>query len=170
MGAWFNPDLRLQAYNGNLALYGTPGAARASYMRVPVALMPQLECFDIVAQGGKLAATPNGAPLLPHQQEMMEAMLGLYNATNKLNLWRDSLPFLAWQDTRVLEYLLAARPLNANLTRCHDELKAGEQDKLLVDSFLNSRKYSLNEYHLKTIGVQGGGQPPQRAAAFRRFA
>lgn len=155
-GAWFNPDLRLQADNGNLALYGTPGAARASYMRVPVALMPQLECFDIVAQGGKLAATPNGTPLLPHQEGMMEAMLGLYNATDKLNLWRQSLPFLAWQDTpRVLEYLLAARPLNANLTRCHDQFKAGEHDKLLVDSFLNSRKFGVTEHHLKALGVTG---------------
>lgn len=155
-GAWFNPDLRLQADSGNLALYGTPGAARASYMRVPVALMPQLECFDVSSRGGKLAATPNGTPLLPHQQEMMEAMLELYNATDKLNLWRESLPFLAWQQTpQVLEYLLAARPLNANLTRCHEQFKTGEQDKLLVDSFLGSRKFGLNEHILRALGLKG---------------
>lgn len=155
-GAWFNPDLRLYAEGGNLALYGTPGAPRASYLRVPLAMMPQLECFDVSSSGGKLVATPNGTPLLPHQEEMMEAMLELYNATEKLSLWRESLPFLAWRHTpKVLDYLLAARPLNSHLTRCHEQFKAGEHDQLLVDSFLNSRKFGVAEHHLKALGVKG---------------
>lgn len=157
-GAWFNTDLRLRAEAGNLALYGTPGGARASYMRIPMALMPQLECFDITSRQGKLISKPNSTPPLSHQQDMMEAMIELYNATDKLNLWCESLPFFTWQETPgVLDYLLGARPLNANLTRCHEQLKAGEDDKLLVDSFLSSRKFGINEHILKSMGITSAG-------------
>lgn len=153
-GAWFNPDLRIHAENGNLSLHGTPGAPRASYMRVPVALMPQLECFDISSREGKLVAIPNGTPLLNHQQEMMEAMMALYNATDKLRLWGESLPFVAWDAPKALEYLLSARPSNNNLSRYNELFKAGEQDQLLVDSFLGSRKFGINEHSLKALGVK----------------
>lgn len=154
-GAWFNQDLRIHAEDGNLSLHGTPGAPRASYMRVPVALMPQLECFEISSREGKLVATPNGTPLLDYHQEMMEAMIELYNATDKLNFWRESLPFFAWQGASgVTEYLLSARPLNANLTRCQKQFEAGEYDNLLVDSFLGSRKFGINEQSLKKLGFQ----------------
>ena len=153
-GAWFNPDLRIHAENGNLSLHGTPGAPRASYMRVPVALMPQLECFDITSREGKLVATSNGTPPLPHQQEMMEAMVELYNATDKLRLWGESLPFAAWEAPKTLEYLLSARPLNNNLTHYHELFKSGTRDQLLVDSFLGSRKFSVNEHSLKALGVK----------------
>jgi hypothetical protein len=154
-GAWFNLDLRICAENGNLSLHGTPGAPRASYMRVPVALMPQLECFDITSHAGKLVAIPNGTPLLDHQQEMMEAMMALYNATDKLQLWKESLPFVAWDAPKVLEYLLSARPSNNNLSRYSELFKAGEQDQLLVDSFFGSRKFGINEHSLKALGVKG---------------
>lgn len=156
-GAWFNRDLMVRAEGGSLSLHGTPGAPRASYLRVPVAVMPQLECFDIESRQGRLVATPNELPLLPHQHEMMETMLELYNATHKLDLWRESLPFLAWQDApQVLDYLIGARPLNSNLTRYHEQLKAGEHDRLLVDSYLGSRKFGVNEQSLKALGVTGG--------------
>ncbi|MGP8292357.1 tetratricopeptide repeat protein [Vreelandella zhanjiangensis] len=161
-GAWFNPDLCIKSDNGNLSLHGTPGAPRASYMRVPMALMPQLECFDIVNRSGSLLATPNGTPLLAHQQDMMEAMMELYNATDKLKLWGESLPFAAWKAPKVLEYLLSARPLNDNLTHYHKLFRAGEQASLLVDSFLGSRKFSVNEHSLKALGING--------PAMQRFA
>lgn len=156
-GAWFNPDLRIRAENGNLSLHGTPGAPRASYLRVPMATMPQLDCFDIESQNGLLTAVPNGTPLLPHQHEMMEALLELYNVTHKLELWRESLPFLAWQDAPgVLDYLLGARPGNSNLTRYHEQFKAGGHDQLLVDSFIGSRKFGVTEQYLKALGMKGG--------------
>ncbi|MCD6439645.1 MAG: hypothetical protein J7L56_15490 [Halomonas sp.] len=117
--------------------------------------MPQLECFDISSREGKLVATPNGTPLLNYHQEMMEAMIELYNATDKLNLWRESLPFFAWQGASgVTEYLLSARPLNANLIRCQKQFEAGEYDNLLVDSFLGSRKFGINEPSLKKLGFR----------------
>lgn len=153
-GAWFNPDLRIRAEEGNLSLHGTPGASRASYLRVPVALMPQLEGFDIQQKNDRLVAEPNGAPLLPHQHEILESMLELYNATGKLKLWRDSVPFLAWQDTPdVLDYLVSARPLNRNLMLNYERFKAGKQDELLVESYLGARKFGLNDRHLKALGV-----------------
>ncbi|WP_111414094.1 sulfotransferase [Billgrantia lactosivorans] len=155
-GAWFNPDLVIRAENGNLSLHGTPGTPRASYLRVPMATMPQLDCFDIRIQNGILTAAPNGTPLLPFQHEMMEALLELYNSTHKLELWRRSLPFLAWQEAPgVLDYLLGARPRNSNLTRYHEQFKAGRHDQLLVDSFIGSRMFGVTEQHLKALGIKG---------------
>lgn len=160
-GAWFNPDLRIHADNGNLSLYGTPGAARASYMRVPMTMMPQLEGFDIEAKKGRLVATPNGMKLLPRQQEMLEAMLELFNVTDKLNLWQASLPFLAWQQTpKVLDYLLSARPHDSKLRRFRKQQRAGEHSKLLVDSFIGSRQFGLRPHHLDAMGVKDN--PRQR--------
>ena len=157
-GAWFNPDLRIRAENGSLSLYGSPRMPRASYLRVPVALMPQLECFEVEAQNGRLVAEPNGKVLLPHQHEIMEAMLELYNATHKLEMWRKSLPFLAWEDAPgVLDYLLGARMLNNNMKRYHGQLKAGNQDTLLTDSFLGSRKFGVKEQYLKALGMTKSG-------------
>jgi hypothetical protein len=72
-----------------------------------MALMPQVECFDIRLQDDGFHCQPNGKPLLAHQQAMMEAIIALYNAADKVALWRASLPFLAWQGEPALQTLIS---------------------------------------------------------------
>lgn len=154
-GAWFNPDLRVKADNGNLSLHGTRGSQRASYVRVPVALMPLLNDFDITLNSDKLIVNPNGTSLLPHHHEIIEAMVEIYNVTDKIKHWRESFPFLAWKDKGLLKYLLESRPENKRLHR-YVEFSNEENKEIIVDSFLGSRKFGVNSQYLKAIGGKSG--------------
>ncbi|MDR5887794.1 class I SAM-dependent methyltransferase [Vreelandella janggokensis] len=154
-GAWFHPQLRIHAEGGSLSLHGDPGTPRASYLRVPMALMPHLECFDVTIKGNAFHCQPNGKPLLSHHHEMMESMIELYNVTDKVALWRDSLPFLAWQGEPALQRLITLRSHDQRFPRYQRLAAEGDNETLLVESFIGSRKFRLRKQHLQTLDVRG---------------
>lgn len=154
-GAWFHPQLHIHAEGGNLSLHGIPDSPRASYLRVPMALMPQLQCFDITLQDNTFHCQPNGKPLLSNHHEMMEAMIELYNVTDKAALWRDSLPFLKWQGEPALQKLIALRTHDRRSLHYQKLAAAGDHETLLVHSFLGSRHFSLRKQHLQALDMRG---------------
>ncbi|WP_053856974.1 MULTISPECIES: class I SAM-dependent methyltransferase [Halomonadaceae] len=154
-GAWFHPQLRIHAEGGNLSLHGIAGSPRASYLRVPLAIMPQVQCFDITLQGNNFLCQPNGKPLLSHHHEMMEAMIELYNVTGKPTLWRDSLPFFTWQGEPALQKLIALRSHDKRFAHYQNLATAGDDETLLVDSFIGSRQFGLRKQHLQALDMRG---------------
>lgn len=154
-GAWFHPQLRIHAEGGNLSLQGIPGSPKASYLRVPMALMPQVQCFNITLQGNTFHCQPNGKPLLSHHHEMMEAMIELYNVTGKATLWRDSLPFLTWQGEPALQKLISLRSHDKRFAHYQNLATAEDDETLLVDSFIGSRHFGLRKQHLQALDMRG---------------
>lgn len=148
-GAWLHRELVIHAEGGDLSLRSArPDAGRASYLRVPVQLMPALQDFTLhTDQDRQLHAVPARNGIDPLQQQMMQLMLELYNQTGKLAQWEASYPGLAWQgQDALMQHLFSARPGNG----CQVFHAAAAQEKVefaLPHSFMGSRKFLLRRQY-----------------------
>lgn len=143
-GAWFHRDLQVHAEQGELSLRSrNPEPVRMSYLRVPLRLMPVLDDFLITSDGRRLLCTAQHANVPQVQRTLMEAMLELYNLTEKLTHWESSyLGFWKDQD-EVLQHLFSARQ-QSTCYAVHHNMKYGlDYEKTLADSFIGSRKFIM---------------------------
>lgn len=149
-GAWLHRELVIHAEGGDLSLRGArPDAGRASYMRVPVQLMPALQDFTLLTDRDRqLYAAPARNDIDPQQQRMMQLMLELYNRTGKLAQWEASYPGFAWHDQDALmQHLSSARPTNG----CKQIYAAAQNpqsiEATLPHSFMGSRKFFMRSQY-----------------------
>lgn len=145
-GAWLHRELVIHAEGGDLSLRSArPDAGRASYLRVPVGLMPALQDFTLLTdQDRQLYAVPARNDIDPLQQRMMQLMLELYNQTGKLAQWEASYPGFAWQgQDALMQHLFSARPSNTCQPIHAAVQKQDNIEAVLPHSFMGSRKFLL---------------------------
>ncbi len=143
-GAWFHRDLQVHAEQGELSLRSrSTDPVRMSYLRVPLKLMPVLDDFTLTSDGKRLLCKPQRTDIPQAQRILMEAMLDLYNLTDKLTHWENSyLGFRKDQD-EALQYLFSARQ-NSTCQAVHNNMKRGlAYEQTLADSFISSRKFIM---------------------------
>ncbi len=152
-GAWFHRELVIHAERGELSLRSAnPYAERASYLRVPVDLMPALEDYTLHTDHSRqLRITPLREDIDPRQKQLMQAMVELYNLTGKLSHWESSYPGFAWQGLdSVVQHLASARPEHV-CQIIHEACRSGQETTpALLKSFMDSRKFLLlNKHHAR---------------------
>lgn len=150
-GAWLHRDLIIHAENSDLSLRGArPDSGRASYLRVPLQLMPALQDYRLlVDKERQFKAAPLHDGIDPLQQQVMQLMLELYNRTGKLAQWEASYPGFAWHDQEaLLRHLFSARP-GSVCQQAYASLRDPRQGdstlppSFLAQSFMHSRKFLL---------------------------
>lgn len=159
-GAWLHRELVIHAENGDLSLRSArPGTGRASYLRVPVQLMPALQDYLLlVDKDRQLKAAPLRDSIDPLQQQVMQLMLELYNQTGKLAQWEASYPGFAWHDQEaLLRHLFSARPGSACQQAYASQQNFRQGDGLLPPGFLSqsfmySRKFLLRGSYRPQLG------------------
>lgn len=149
-GAWLHRELVIHAEGGDLSLRGArPDTERASYMRVPVQLMPALQDFTLLTDRDRqLCAVPVRKDIDPLQQRVMQLMLELYNRTGKLAQWEASYPGFAWQNQdEIMQHLFSARPINS----CQPIYAAIKNRQIIENtlphSFMGSRKFIMRHQY-----------------------
>lgn len=154
-GAWFHRDLQVHAEQGELSLHSHRfDPARLCYIRVPLKLMPILDDFIIASNGRQLRCTPLHNEVLPVHRTLMEAMIELYNLTDKLAHWESSYPGFWLDQDEALRHLFEARNKSACQRVYHNLRHGASREQALVDSFIGSRKFMMRKEHFQASGIQ----------------
>lgn len=152
-GSWFSPDLEIAVNGSNVSMLSRKAFEQArSMIRVPLALMPALEDFQISVTKERFIVEPLSHDVPQSLQWLMQAQINVLNELGKISQWRAESPwFTLLQYPTVLDYLLTGRPKGI-AGECREKVKAQAWDALMVDSFFNSRKFNVTPDVCKQIG------------------
>ncbi len=154
-GAWLHKDLKIVEKDGHLSIHIDKfDSQRKNYMRVPISLMPALEDYRIHLDQGRIKADYQGETPNSVTTKVMELMLELYNATNKLTSWKSCSPFCALHNLPDLwTKLLNVRGNQAKSLHYIDLINQQQFDQLYIDSFLGSRCFNLKTRFLEQENI-----------------
>lgn len=154
-GCWFNPDLLIRLREGQIGLFSRhPHQDRRSYIRLPLSLMPCQDDFHFSLSNGGLGCQPLTDRATAPQQQIMQAVVALYNANSKLEWWGQTFPLLALEDhPELLTAICQAKTHNPKLNKYLALAAQGEREKLLVESFLGSRVFRLTGEQRRRAGL-----------------
>lgn len=157
-GSWFHPQLVTESIDGSLSMSieGHLNPAE-KIMSVPRKLLIPAQDMHIKVKDNQFVAEPDMDIITPAQAEIGQAMLDVYNATNKVNMHKKECPWIAFKDTpTLLQKLAKARTHNHNIAKklsyINGEDDALDDDEFLVWSYLYSRVLGakLGEEETKT--------------------
>lgn len=134
-GAWFNKQSCIAATDYGAGVFATEHFSdMRSIMRVPIELMPRISDFSIDIdryqfRSAEVVGNPTSA-----QINIMGMMLEIYNCSSSLTSWERESPYFSLNlFPHVLKHLI----FNVSESSENSEIKS---NKLLADTFLNSRK------------------------------
>ncbi|HPD83452.1 MAG: hypothetical protein R3D88_06685 [Alphaproteobacteria bacterium] len=132
-GAWFHDNLSIICKNGLMHMeMDGPTTVNEPIMMVPEDLLIPLEGLNVFNQNDKLCCTPDKNVLSPAQCEIGQAVVDLFNETEKLKFHRNEYPFIKYQKSpELLEMLMDGRSI-------HDQFK-------IKKSFLRKEEISMSE-------------------------
>ena len=157
-GAVFDPDLRVDLNGSNVAMRSArPFDNLRNMIRMPVASMPALSDFVLTLTGNDLKATPRSDEVSATHVRLMDLMLEAYNALDKVTQWKAESPWFLLADAPdILDHLTTGRP-GGRLGKLRNLASTPDKHgQLLIDTFIGSRKFNLNEKAAKTIGRDTG--------------
>ncbi len=140
-GAEFSRDLVVKCTDGNLSIEAPPEQPGSVLLRLPWHCLVPILPFRIVIADDTFVIASHEPELTGACVAMMEALLELYNLTDKLAVHRRTSPWsLAASQPELLRHLLAGRRLPfANL------IASGNRDELDLQSFFHSRVLGYTE-------------------------
>jgi hypothetical protein len=140
-GAEFNPDLVVKCIDGDLSIEAPPGSTGDVLIRLPWDCLLPLADFHFAIASNKFVIASHEPELTGTCVATMEAMLELYNLTNKLAVHRGTSPWvLAASHPELLPNLLAGRRF-----RLHELIVSGNQCALELRSFFKTRSYGYSD-------------------------
>jgi hypothetical protein len=140
-GAEFSHDLVIKCVDGHLSIEAPPEGAGKLLMRLPWDCLVPLPHFRLGIVGDKFVISWHEPELTGTCIATMEAMLDLYNLTNKLAVHRLTSPWsLAASHPELLPTLMAGRR-----ARHRSLVASGNRDDLDLQSFFHTRAYSYRD-------------------------
>jgi hypothetical protein len=144
-GAEFSDDLVIKCVDGMLSVEASPASTGKMLIRLPWDCLFPVEFFELCVADDKIAMLSHEAALTGECVARMEALLELYNLTDKLARHRrtDPWPLLA-SHPELLKHIVPRLPgdLYAMFQKF---LVSGNNDELMVASFLHTRAYDYRE-------------------------
>ena len=147
-GAEFSGDLVVKCIGGRLCIEAPPDSAGSELVRLPRSCLVPLRHFGIVIAGDKFVMSSHEPGLTDTCVATFEAMLELYNLTDKLAAHRRTSPWsLAASHPELLAQLAhgSRRDLSPRWRRYRDLTAAGDRDELDLQSFFDSRMFDYAE-------------------------
>jgi hypothetical protein len=136
-GAEFSPDLVVKCVDGNLSIEAPPDSVGTVLMRLPWDCLVPISPFHLAVAGDELVISSYETSLTSTCVATMEAMLELYNLTNKLAVHRRTSPWsLLAEHPELLPNLMTGRRI-----LYHELVRSGNRDQLEIKSFLNTRAF-----------------------------
>ena len=154
MGAKFNPSLLFEEQGGNLSIHSSQKENQI-HLQVPIKCMPLLVDYDLsIAINGLIDLKVKEKVLNPAAIPVMELMIELFNATNKLKEWQLVFPFFVFKHfPDIINDLFRFRPQTRKLERFLNYYQHGNSDKLLIESFIGSREFTYLKQHLACTNI-----------------
>lgn len=153
-GAKFDKHLVFSERAGELSIT-SQASQRQVHMQVPLNCMPLLCDYRYsIDADGHLQAKPQNKMLNPDAAPVMSIMNKLFKLTGKLKGWRESSPFVVYQQyPAILEKIFNFRPQGQKLAGLYAHFQKGDWDQLLIDSFLGSREFTYQQAHLTAAKI-----------------
>ncbi len=136
-GAEFSRDLVVKCIDGSLSVEAPPDSVGSVLMRLPWDCLVPISPFQLAIAGDELVISSYEPSLTSTCVATMEAMLELYNLTNKLAAHRRTSPWsLIAAHPELLPNLMTGRRI-----LYQDLIRSGNRDQLEIKSFLNTRAF-----------------------------
>jgi hypothetical protein len=136
-GAEFSRDLVVKCIDGSLSVEAPRDSVGSVLIRLSWDCLVPIPPFHLAIAGDELVVSSYESSLTSACVAMMEAMLELYNLTNKLAVHRQTSPWsLIASHPEVLPNLTTGRRI-----LYQDLIRSGDRDQLEIKSFLNARAF-----------------------------
>lgn len=155
-GAEFNECIEISAIDGELSIITTSSKnLPKNIINLPLVCMPLLSDFDIaVQQNLNVSAVLKANAKNPSSNQVMQIMVQLYNATNKLAGWNGTYPLLTLVDSKALiRAVCSFRPQGQKLSSFLSLYENGRHHELLLQSFIGSREFTYKKDALANAGI-----------------
>ncbi|GAA0353480.1 hypothetical protein GCM10009092_17320 [Bowmanella denitrificans] len=156
-GAFFDQRIRFVIFDGNLSIVTSQSIEDPTVlMSVPVRCMPLLDDYEFsIDTSYQLICTPKKVPMNSESVPIMQLLIELYNATGKIQQWKDVYPLTALAaHPELLNKLCESKRHSSSLNAMLDLLRSEKNEELLISSYFSSRRFSYNQKTLKTAGVR----------------
>jgi hypothetical protein len=144
-GAALSDNMIIKCANGALSVEAPPECAGERLIRLPLDCLLPIEFFQLSIAGDDIVVSSSEPGLTSDCVTGVEALLELYNVTDKLARHRQISPWsLLALHPELLEHL-APRLANDLLAMGEKFRNFGNTDELILESFLHTRAYDYRE-------------------------
>jgi hypothetical protein len=170
LGAKFNKGITFIENSGVLSITST-AANNQIHLQIPLVCMPMLVDYEFsIDPNKKLQIKPKESLLNPKAAPVIDLMVQLFNATDKLANWEKSFPFFVYQDwPEIIEQLFSFRSPSNKLASFYDHFQKREWDVLLIESFIGSREFTYQQNHLKAANIKSSNNSEKGLLAIIDF-
>ena len=140
-GAEFSDDLLLKCVDGDLSLEAPPDSTGKVLIRLPRDCLVPLKSFHFSVADDNIVVSSHDEGLTNSCLARMEAILELYNLTNKFARHRRQSPWLLIAShPRLQQYVMQRR--SGVASEYGKFIDSGAQNELMLRGFLNTRTYT----------------------------
>ncbi len=174
-GGWLHEQLVIREYAGELSLECALIADNQDRLIfIPEKILLPLSQVEIVLSGDELSIKKAARELPPARREVFEIMLELLNLTGKIKSHKKFYPWVALaNDPGTLSRLIAGRPDLKFISGFLADIKSGNLDALIMNSFFKTRYLRLADgakmlmpfidcanHHMNAAGYQFAAKGP----------
>jgi len=153
-GGFFHPCLNIVEQSGNLSITATVDN-KQKLISIPLTLMPLLSDFHLSLIGHKLICLNKKNQINPLAAPVMNMLVDIYNLTNKFEMWSKNFPITRLQQyDELLELIFMPYSMSPVIRHYAKLLNSGEQEQLILESFLGSRVFNFGKTLLRKAGIK----------------
>ena len=156
-GATFHPAMQIRINKGNISVYASRKIEEiGKLMRVPLNCMPIISDYRFsLNEDSKLKAELKKAPVNPGAAEILHTCIEMFNATNKLAMWKQSYPIFQLAGyPNLANALLSAKSHSSKYAKLYNDSTDDISENAIINSFLGSRVFSFRKHHLRKQGIK----------------
>lgn len=140
-GGYIDPDIRLESKNGSLSVYSDSKKRDHDHViLLPHECLVPFDGVDVVVKDNQFVVEKKPDDYSARESELLDAMVEVYNRTNKIQIQKDDCPWITIaKEPELLDKILKARTFNEKFKFYKNLIDEGNEEKLLVSSFFHSR-------------------------------
>jgi len=144
-GAWFHPDLSLVYYENVLSVeIAGPCPRDEIIVEIPEELLVPSDALNISIKGDKFVLNPDESEMSAIQLELGKLMFDIYNATDRVALYKKHCPWLCFREApelmnRLSEIKTPDKMLNYRCDFLNKSPNSPTTDEFICHDFLNGR-------------------------------
>lgn len=154
MGAWFHESMAIQVKEGNVSVLSAADISNVErLMRVPIACMPLVNDFYYDLDDNlQLSCKPKKNQVNPNANNVMGLLVKFFNATNKIEQWKNAYPLFALKGEK--EYvgkLLGAKSIKSKYHNYFFDETTDISSESIIRSFFGSRVFNFSKDDFRKI-------------------
>ncbi|WP_102798339.1 tetratricopeptide repeat protein [Bowmanella denitrificans] len=156
-GAFFHRDLRFVVEGNDISVQmATASNITEKCMGVPLTCMPLVDDYQFsLDDDGKLIVETKKQMLNPQAKKLMQLLVNMYNACDKLANWREYFTLFSLAGFKPLfDKLISARSDSAIYLQYYADKKELISGYAVIKTFVGSRIFTLAQHELRKIGVK----------------